>query len=172
MDSFYEHLIEMRRTKKDFILTVLIWAAAFALIYVAVLFALSNMALMGIVVLIAAGIFYGATALTKRFYVEYEAIVVNHDMDIDKIVARSSRKRIISVKLNDVEEYGNYDVSAKPGLAGRNFDFEAICCNEGDEAKYMVYVHPKKGKCLIVLQANERLEAEILKSVPRIVVKK
>lgn len=172
MDSFYEHLIEMRRTKKDFILTVLIWAAAFALIYVAVLFALSNITLMGFIVLIAAGVFYGATVLTKRFNIEYEAIVVNHDMDIDKIVARSSRKRIISVKLNDVEEYGNYDASAKSGLAGRNFDFEAICCNEGDEAKYMVYVHPKKGKCLIVLQANERLEAEILKSVPRIVVKK
>lgn len=172
MDSFCEHLIKMRLTKKDYLLTALIWVAAFVLLYIAVLLALNYITLMGIIILLAAGIFYGAVKLTQRFAVEYEAIVVNRDMDVDKIIAKSSRKRVVSVKLSDVEEYGNYDAAAVNALKNRKFDFEIFCLNEGEEGRYLIYRHPKKGICLVVLQANERLEAEMLKSIPRIVIKK
>lgn len=172
MDSFYEHLIAMRHTKKDIAFKVLIWLAAFLLVFILVNIALSIPALMGFVVIIAVGVFYGATLLSKRLDIEYEAIVVNRDMDIDKIIAKSSRKRMVSIKLTEVEEYGNFNESTKNNLSNRKFDFSLVCCNSGEEARYLVYRHPKKGVCFIVIEYNEKLENEILKSVSRTVVKK
>jgi hypothetical protein len=172
MESFYEYLIKIRHTVKERLLVALIWISAFFLTYLVVSYALGNPAFLGVIVLFIAGILYGANKLARLFDIEYEMIVVNKDLDVDKIIAKSSRKRMITVKLDKVDEYGEYTLDAAKALNGRKFDFKIVCANPDDKSAYVIYKHPNKGLALVVFAVNERLEAEVLKSVPRIVVKK
>ena len=172
MESFYEYLIKIRHGAKERTLVVLIWVAAFLLTYGVVTYALGNPAVLGVFVLLIAGIFYGATKLSRMLDIEYEMIVVNKDLDVDKIIAKSSRKRMITVKLDKVEEYGYFSEENAQTLSAKKFDFKIFCANKDDKAAYVVYKHPNKGRCLVVFAVDDRLETEVLKSVPRIVVKK
>ncbi len=167
MDIFCEQLIKIRKTPKEYAVVSLIWLAAFSLVYLLVLASLKFPFLMAVLLLAVFGVFYGAVQLSKRLSIEYEYIVVNRDLDVDKIIAKSSRKRLVNVKLGEVEEFGCYDETAKARLNNRNFDVRFFCCNVGDEAEYMVFHHAKKGLVLLVLAMNERTRGEVLKSIPR-----
>lgn len=168
MDIFCEQLIKIRKTAKDYTFITLIWVAAAALVYILVLLSRVYAAFMSILLLAAVGVIYGAFKLVSLLSIEYEYIVVNRDLDVDKITAKSSRKRMVSIKLNEVEAYGAYDEAAKAKLQNRTFDARFICCNPDDPATYLVVRHAKKGLVLVVLSMNERTETEVLKSIPRI----
>ena len=170
MDSFCEQIVPVRKGIKQWALLCAIWVAAFVVVFLIVSYVLKNIALIGIGVLLIVGAFYGATRLSKLFDVEYEMIVVNKDMDIDKITAKSSRKRVLSIQLADVEEYGEYTKERQDRLAGKQFDARCFYCNPDDKAQYMIYKHPKKGKLLIVVSMNDKLKEEALKTIPRFVI--
>lgn len=167
MDSICEQLIKMKKSAKDYALLTAIWVGAFVLVYALVLLSLKYTALMGLLIVAVFGIFYGAIRLSKMLSVEYEYILVNHDMDIDKIIGKSSRKRIVSVKLNEVEEFGRYDDN-KAKLASRRFDNKYFFCNADDEAYYLVVRHSKRGLILVVTAMSERTREAALKFIPRI----
>jgi hypothetical protein len=167
MDSICEQLIKIKKTIKEHALLTLIWVAAFALVYILVWLSLKYVSLMGLIIIASFGVFYGAAQLSKRLSVEYEYIFVNNYMDIDKIIGKSSRKRMVSIKLNEVEQFGVYDDSAKAKFASRNFDAKFICCNADDEANYLVVRHAKKGLILIVVAFNQRSKDAALKFIPK-----
>ena len=170
MDSFCEYLIKMRKTLKEHLIVALIWITAFFLTFVVVDMALKNPAVWGIIVIAVVGLFYGALKLSALFNVEYEMIAVNRDLDIDKITAKSSRKRMITVHLDKIEEYGEYNQRALEHLKSKKFDFKIICANPEDKASYLIYRHPKKGLSLVVFAVSDNLESEVLKSVPRMLI--
>lgn len=172
MDSFCEYLVKMRHTLKSYLALTLIWLTAFALIFIVVLMTLKNPSMMGIVVIAVAGIFYGAVKLAQRFDIEYEMIAVNKDLDIDKIIAKSSRKRMITVHLDKVEEYGKYTPENTAALNNMNFNFKIKCANADDEAEYIVYRHPKKGLSLVIFAVNEELSTELKKYIPKTLIRK
>ncbi len=167
MDSICEQLIKIKKTVKEHALLALIWIVAFLVVYIFVLLSLKYVSFMGLIIIASFGVFYGAAQLTKRLSIEYEYIFVNHDMDIDKIIGKSSRKRMVSIKLNEVERFGAYDDEAKAKLASMNFDAKFICCNADDEADYIIVRHVKKGLLLIVVAFNERSKEAALKFIPR-----
>ena len=168
MDNISEQLVKINKTPKDYFLLGGIWVAAFFIVFLFVLLGFKMPSFFGILILVSAGVMYGAYKLSSLLSIEYEYIVVNRDMDIDKITDRSSRKRIVSIKLNEVEEFGVYSQQKANALANRNFSCRFICCNSGDEAYYLTYNHPKKGMILLILAMNERTKSEAMKTIPRI----
>ena len=169
MDNISEQLVKINKKPKDYFLLGTIWVVAFVLVFFFVLFGRAT-AFPAFAYLIAIGIVYGAFKLSKQFNVEYEYIVVNRDLDIDKITAQSSRKRIVSIKLNEVLDFGEFTSAKAQSLANRHFDERFICCNAKDNAYYLTYKHPKKGMVLLVISMNERTKTEVLKSIPRAVI--
>lgn len=168
MDNISEQLIKMNKTAKDYFILGSIWCVAFILVFFLVLLSMRLTQFIAFLVILIAGVMYGAYKLSSMRNVEYEYIVVNRDMDIDKIVSRSSRKRLVSIKLNEVEEFGLFTEQRASALANRSFDGKFICCNASDEAYYLTYKHPKKGMLLIIMAMNERTKTEALKAIPRI----
>jgi hypothetical protein len=169
MDNISEQLVKINKTPKDYCLLGIIWLVAFALVFFFVLMGrVTAFSTFGY--LFAVGIIYGAFKLSKFFNVEYEYIVVNRDLDVDKITAQSSRKRMVSIKLNEVLDFGEFTPAKAQSLAKRHFDEKFICCNANDNAHYLTYKHPKKGMVLLVIAMNERTKAEALKSIPRTVI--
>jgi len=170
MDNISEQLIKINKTPKEYFLLGSIWVGAFLIVFCLVLIGLKMPTFFSVLLVLCAGAMYGAHKLSGLLNLEYEYIVINRDLDIDKITAKSSRKRIVSVKLNEVQDFGKFTVQKAEKLATRHFDQKFICCNATDEAYYLTYKHSKKGMILLVIAMNERTKTEALKSIPRTVI--
>lgn len=162
MDTFFEQIVALRKTGKDIAAFVGIWLAAVVLCVVLVLFT-SILGTIGF--LLMAGVLYGAYYLSSRLTVEYEYIVTNGTMDVDKIIAKSSRKRVLSFDLSKVERLERYNPASKP--VG-NFDKTIIACNENDpDVFFLVVCEERKGTRLLVFSPEERMKQAIVKFLPK-----
>jgi hypothetical protein len=111
-------------------------------------------------------VLFGAYKLSAMLYIEYEYIVTNGTLDIDKIIAKSSRKRIASFEISQVEVVEKYN----PLSQNKGFDQVIIACDERDPNAYkMVARKDGKGKLLIVFAPNKKIQGAILKALPRFV---
>ncbi len=101
MDTFLEKLVTKKRTLGDNLMTFGILIAGIILIIVSLSIPLLNQ--LGVSFLLAAGLVY----LTYRFItarnIEYEYVVTNGELDIDKIVSKRKRKRIFSASCKEFE---------------------------------------------------------------------
>ncbi len=158
MDTFKEQIVKMPRTRGTFLLSALVWFLAMALTAVLL------MIIPTLAVLVAFLLFYGAINITQRFNIEYEYILTNGELDIDKITAQRSRTRLCTFKCADVEAVGAYNKGMP--LGERSF----ICCNTNEEGAYFLRARDAKGKILtLVFAPNEKMQEAIKVFLPRII---
>ena len=105
MDRFSEQLIKKEATGRDMFLRGLMIAAAMFLI-IALVFAFVYIGIVAVAA--AAAVIWGLVWLLQGTSVEYEYIVTNDDLDIDKIVGKRKRKRLVTISLKTVTEIGEY----------------------------------------------------------------
>ena len=109
MDRFSEQLVERTGDKKTAFLKGLIVAVALLVIAFVVMLALwSGLTLAPLCLAIVIGAVWLAVYLCQGLDVEYEYIVTNDDLDIDKIMGKRKRKRLMSVDLKSVDEFYPY----------------------------------------------------------------
>ncbi len=160
MDSFKEQLVTRKPDNTVFIKRAGIFAAA--LLIAVLLFLFLN--LMSIILI--ALLFFGAYYLIRNFDVEYEYICTNGDLDIDKITAKSRRKRLISVDLKNAVDFGQ--------VSGQNFNKEYSIVNASsgsseDESYYISYKDSKFGMCYVLITPDEEMLELIKTYLPRTV---
>lgn len=109
MDRFSEQLVERAADKKTMFLKGLVVAV---LILVMVLLGYLTVLLQYSITLFSfvagAGAIWLAMYIIQGLNTEYEYIVTNDDLDIDKISGKRKRKRLISVDLKSVDEFAPY----------------------------------------------------------------
>ena len=162
MDTFFEQIIAVKKTGKEIAAISGIWLLAFVLCFLAVMF----MAYIGsLAFLLIAGILFGAFKLCVRFNIEYEYIVTNGTMDIDKIISKSSRKRIVSFELSTVSSIEKFN----PALLARANQKDVLtACNVTDPNAYiMAFSTEGKGTKHLVFSPDERVKGAIIKFVPK-----
>lgn len=72
------------------------------------------------------GVALGVYLLRRVIMVEYEYTLVNGELTVDRILAKSSRKNMIEVDVKAFEKLGKYDAEAVGKLnAGRVLDYSA-----------------------------------------------
>ncbi|MCQ2440669.1 MAG: DUF6106 family protein [Clostridia bacterium] len=166
MDTFFEQIVAIKKTGKSLLLITGIWFLAFAVSMLVFIFLFSS-TFSFLAILLIFGAFYGAYKLSGRLSVEYEYIITNGTMDVDKIIAKSSRKRDASFELADVERLEKYNKNAKP--VG-NYEKTVIACNEDDPSAYFIVVSKEgKGKLLLVFTPNERIKEAMVKFIPKFI---
>ena len=127
MDTFFEQIIKIKLTGKvKALITAII---VFDALLVCVLLYLSLFLAPTIMLLVVAGAIYGGYKLISLLSIEYEYIYTNGDLDVDKIVAKSNRKRVVSIKCSEVEKYGEYKGQPAPGSVKATHIF----CNPDSE---------------------------------------
>ncbi|MEE0944113.1 MAG: DUF6106 family protein [Clostridia bacterium] len=99
MDVFCEHLVAKKKDILDYFLIFAIAGTALVLTYILMMF--SQFA--SIVLLLIFGCWWGAVQLIKGRSIEYEYILTNSELDIDRIVAKSRRKRVCSLDFKQIE---------------------------------------------------------------------
>ena len=164
MDTFFEQIIPVKKNGKAAAAIIGIWLAAFIVCFLLIMF----MPFLGTFsLLLAAGALFGAYKLCTRFNLEYEYIVTNGTMDIDKIINKSSRKRILSFELATVSRIEKFNPAP---LSGVNAKELFITCNQDDPGAYlMVSATEGKGTSYLVFAPDERVRSAIVKFVPKFI---
>lgn len=160
MDTFIEQLVTIKKTGK-------IWAAYFGIALAAIiLMTVSFLFFKSIFIALDALILFGAYKLYSMLSVEYEYIITNSTMDIDKIIAKSSRKRIVSFELPTVQCIEKYRI----GLPEDIIKNAIFACNGNEDNAYVFVIHPEgKGKQTVVIAPDERLIKAMKTFLPKFV---
>ncbi len=110
MDVFMEQVVVKTPTGRDKMLEVLAKVSAFAFAF-ALCFA--SIAFFPYIAPLALFLGFGAVwlsfRLAKKLQIEYEYAFTNGELDVDKIIAKSKRKRLCSVHLNSVTAFGKWN---------------------------------------------------------------
>lgn len=163
MDTFFEQIISIRKTGKTLAAVFGIWFAAFivcALLYLFPILGSLNL-------LLIVGALYGAYKLSTLFNIEYEYIITNGTMDVDKIINKSSRKRMLSFELSKVSRLEKYN----PGLLNNiNVKDVVFACDQNDEnAYFMVAEKEGKGASYLVFSPDDRIKEAAVKFIPKFI---
>ena len=164
MDTFFEQITAVKKSGKDIAAITGIWLLAFIICFLLVLF----MGYLGsFSFLLIAGALFGAFKLSCRFNGEYEYIVTNGTMDIDKIINKSSRKRVLSFELATVSRLEKFNQGL---LSSVNSKEIVTACNLNDpEAYLMVSSTEGKGTSYLIFAPDERVRGAIVKFVPKFI---
>ena len=103
-DTFNEKLVSKKRTTADWLKYAGILLAGFVLIYTILMFGYLPIIRNFYFFLIAA-VLYGMYFVANMLNVEYEYAITNGEMDVDKIIAKRRRKRIISIDTREFEYF-------------------------------------------------------------------
>ena len=163
MDTFFEQIISIKKTGKTVAALIGIWLAAFVVCFLLFFTGFFDM----LTFLLIAGVLYGAFKLSGLLNIEYEYIVTNGIMDIDKITNKSSRKRVLSFELQTISRIEKYNPSLSNSVNSKDV---LIACNQDDKDAYlMVSSTEGKGTNYLVFAPDERLRSAVVKFVPMFV---
>lgn len=159
MDVFIEHLVKKRPTTGDRLKIVGLCLAAVLLILL--LFILSGLLrpLAMFVLLLVAGVIYGWWKLLNSFRVEYEYALTNGEMDVDKIIAQSRRKRLVTVNLRNIELMApvHGGKSAEYGSARVAQTIDASVSPNDADAWFILFQKENSGLTRLVFTPDERI---------------
>ncbi len=159
MDRFSEQLVERASDKKSMFLKGLVIAGLILVLvllgYLTVLFQYS----ITLFCLVAgAGAIWLAVYIMQGLNTEYEYIVTNDDLDIDKISGKRKRKRLISVDLKSVDDFGPYlnETELNPDVTVLAED------GTGIDLWYVFIETESTGKIAIIFNPDERTRKNII----------
>ncbi|MDE7361458.1 MAG: hypothetical protein K2N38_05940 [Oscillospiraceae bacterium] len=160
MDNICEQLVVKTRSGKDVakMLGIMIGSVLLASVFmfIALAFGLTVMILLSVGIL-ALGIW-----LLSGVNVEYEYIITNNEMDIDKIIGRRKRKRMITVDISKATEFGTFP-------SEEEVDADAtVHATSGVEkdAHYLLVEHSGYGTVKVIFNPNERMREAIVQELP------
>ena len=158
MDTFVEQIVTIKRTVKTYLAYICISIAAILLMVV------SYFLFSSLFIAVDALIVFGAYKLYSMLNIEYEYIITNSTMDIDKIIAKSSRKRIVSFDLTAVLRIEKFTGILPSDIAKNCF----FACNEKDENAYLlVYKSEGKPQQAFVFAPDDRMISGMKNFLPR-----
>ena len=159
MDIFNEYIIKRKRSGKDY-LKIFGMIFGSVILYYIVMLLLSRLGSYGTVLIFPAlaGVVFLDWYVIRSFRVEFEYSVTNGYMVIDKIIARSRRKRQIAFECRDVDEMKKFDEEA---AEQRTFDqILRMDDNNPESTQWSVeLMHKDLGHVLVVFTPSERILA-------------
>lgn len=166
MDTFVEQIVVKKKDAREKFLVIGVAFLALALM-VTVFLIFAPMGFFAPVFLLWAAIGYGAWWVVTMQNIEFEYSITNGDVDIDRIVARRKRNRLVSVRGQKIESAGAYTAAVQ----NRKFDRVVMTAPSlGEDGLYYFTYHSKKnGSTLVVFMPDERVKDAFYKSLPKLV---
>ena len=166
MDVFVEQIVKKSAGGRDVALRILIILGMCVLTAVSLFVFFTPFSVFGF--LLFAGTMWGGYYLFTGIDCEYEYIVTNGEIDIDKIIARRKRVRLITAKASAFEAFGKYEDA--PDTDEGVTTVSAVGVNESEaETKtyYADFKHPSAGNVRLIFCPEERVIDAIVPFLPR-----
>ena len=163
MDTFIEKLVTRKRGFKDSLLTSGIVTGVIIL----VLLCITVKILQSIGIFFAAGIIYLGYRLIVARNVEFEYIVTNGELDIDKIIAQRKRKRIFSASCKE------FDILSPVKSNSFSQSVQSIKCRIDASSSidspgaYFATLNYKGNRTLLIFEPDEKILNNFKIFIPR-----
>ncbi len=185
MDLFLEYLVQKKRDTKDkliiagVILAAILLTVALLCLMMVIRFNTSAESMVGqtvfsIGLLLVAGVWYGAYLLIGMTNIEYEYIVTNNEIDIDKILSKRGRKRLVTIDVHNVSVMAKVnddscnDVYKNPPQNVKVLNYSAM--NDNLDT-YFADCSVDETRTIVVFQATDKMIEGLWKYNPRAVRK-
>ena len=147
-DLYYELLVKKNQTAKDKLIK-------FGLIGLVVILGVGGILLNPIFLLAALILGIVAYFVLPSTDLEFEYLFVNGEMDIDKVMSRTKRKRVKSFSIKEAEIIANQKM--------KTLDFSS-----GDPEHFRLAVITRDGTepCMIIIEPDEKLTGQIKYCAP------
>ena len=161
MDVFKEQLIAVKPNSK---ITMKKTGIAVAGVILAVLAVLFGGGFLGPILVVA--IIFGASYLVKSMNLEYEYILTNNELDVDKIMNKERRKRCFTIDLKEINVMAHIDNDQrKPEFEGASKTID-ISSGEKGANTYVIVSQVKDELTKIIIEPNDDMKKEIFKQAP------
>ncbi len=165
-DVFMEQLVKRKMMPFDLLINALIIIAAIVAVVVILGPVSSLLPGYGSIMLLASiAVIFGAFYLIYNKNVEFEYIFTNGELDVDTIIAKKRRKRLVTVSCKNVTAAGEY----KPGNSQEASCAKVINATSGSNAEtwFLVFAHRTFGKTMLIFEPNAELLENIKNALPR-----
>ncbi len=165
LDTFIEQIVVKRKEGKEIgILVATVVGGIFLLLGLTVLM-MSNALLFSLIPFVWIGVIAGAWWLILQQNIEFEYCITNGDIDIDVIISRRKRKRIVSVRGAKIEDAGRYRHEQWKNRKVDRFVMTASSLG-AEDLRYFTYHSKKRGYTLVVFEPNQRVSEAFRKGLP------
>lgn len=169
MDNFAEQLVKRQLTKSDRTRETvsLVIGIGLTLFFIVTTFlTIGNGGLfsfLGIILAVFSGILTYKNK--KNSQIEYEYTFTNGELDIDKIIAQSRRKEMISVQVSKFTAFGLYDLS----VPEETDDMTVVYATDNimSHEYYADFQHEEYGSTRLIFCPDERMIDNINKFIPK-----
>ncbi len=167
-DVFVERMVKKKTEGADILIFVGILAAVLVVSAIGFVVGFLVVGFPSLTLLVAAGAVFGGYKLISMRMLEYEYSLTNGFVTVDKIMNRSSRKRMTSFECDTCEDIGVY-AENEARLKNRSFDARVFATQYADRRNswYMIVRSKKTGKTLVVFDPDEDLQDALKKFIPR-----
>ena len=175
MDIFYEYIVKRKKETKDYL--IIAGIIVLGLILSVVLLGLTiifSTYLSGLGLVLIFLLWWGAWTLMGSRNLEYEYILTNNYLDIDKIIARRGRKRLCTINFKEIEQCAS-TTDPMFGHIYRNTEGRTVKNYAGDinaPRVYFVDFSKDAERVRVLFQPNERILDGLKKANPRLVAVK
>ena len=168
MDTFIEKIVAKKKGVKDHLITIGVVLAV--LIAIPVIFNIPVIGNMGL--LVSAVVIYLAYRIITSRNIEFEYIVTNGDLDIDKIVSQRKRKRIFSASCKDFDIVARVKSNSfSPRVQSIKNRIEAVSSVDSDNA-YFATLNYKGEPTVVFFEPNEKMLENFRLFIPRKILTK
>ena len=167
-DVFIERMVKKKFESMDLLVMVGIVVAMIIAVFIGFVVGMVMLPIPMITLLVVLGAGFGGYKLMTMRMLEYEYSLTNGYVAVEKIMNRSSRKRMTAFECNTAEDIGPYNQN-EARLKNQSFDARIFATEYADhrDAWYMVVRSQKTGKTLVVFNPDEELLEGIKKFIPR-----
>ncbi len=167
-DVFLERLVKKRTETSDILLYVGILLGIVVVSGIGFVLGFLVFGVPTLTLLIAAAAVFGGYKLISMRMLEYEYSLTNGYVAVDKIMNRSTRKRMTAFECDSCEDIGPY-AGNEERLKNRSFDTRIFATEFGDHrgSWYMIVRGKNTGKTLVVFDPDEEFQEALKKFIPR-----
>lgn len=164
-DTFIEQLVIIKSSAKVKAVKIGLWVVCALLAAGLIVLSILKPSLAFFLLLIAAACFFCPYYMCGQLNIEYEYILTNRDIDIDRIVNKRKRIRMASFTCSDIEDIEIYNpdkhFQEKNGRINVYFG-----CTPDENAYAFKIKHPKKGHYILVMTPNDDFKNGLKKFLP------
>lgn len=159
MDIYLEYMVKPKKTTMQILYCIAYYLLAAAL---SALFAVLHIPY--IIMFYPALVFvffWGAFKLSRRYSIEYEYIVTNDELDVDRITGKKERKRLLTVSARKFEimapaKGGEFEKALNnPDIRVK---LDASMGEESENRYYAVFINKKNEKMLLVFNPTMEMQ--------------
>lgn len=165
MDVYLEYMIKKKKTTLEILYCISYYLIAAALTVVFTVVHIPYIILFYPALVFF--VFYGAYKLTKRYSVEYEYILTNDELDVDRIIGKTDRKRLLTVSARKFEimapAEGDEFIKAL-NSSDIKVKLDASLGEGSENRYYAIFMNKKNDKMLLVFNPTEQMQQALKRS--------